>query len=1056
MTGFNISEWALKHVSFVWYLMFATLVGGVISYNSLGRAEDPSFTVLTMVVQTYWPGATEQDTLLQITDRIEKKLQQTPNLDHLRSYTQPGVSTIYVDLKDSTDPKTVPWLWYEVRKKVADIKATLPAGAQGPFFNDEFGDVYGIIYAFTGDGASMRQLQDYVESARLQLSGTADLGKTTAIGEQNQQYYLQFSAAKLAALGINEQDVIESLQQQNAVAPSGVVTTSQESIIVQVSGSFDSVQSFKATNLRVDGKFIRLGDIAEVSLGYVDPPSPLFRFNGKPAVGLGISMADGGNNLIFGDAIDKSMKQITANMPAGIEVSIVSNQPVVVKEAIGGFTSALWEAVFIVLAVSFVSLGMRAGFVVACSIPLVLAGTFIVMGASGISLERISLGALVIALGLLVDDAMITVEMMMSKLEEGEDIHKAATFAYTSTAFPMLTGTLVTVAGFVPIGFAQSSTGQYCFSLFAVIATALPLSWFVAVLYAPLLGVAMLPNRIDKNAEKKPNFFIGLLGRVVPSLAARQQKNAHKAKASGHGGEELGPLMLRFRALLETAMRFRWVTIGLTLATFALSLVGYQFLQRQFFPASDRVELLVNFTLPESASIYRTLEAVKIAEKRIDGDPRVVRSSFYVGEGAVRFYLPLNVLGQNNNAAQGVIVTRSLEDRDTLLADLDAYFAKEMPQVTTRIQTLQLGPPVDWPIEYRVKGPDVQKVRELANAWSGAMSQNPNVVLINYDWIQPQRKVVIDVDQNQARRVGASSKSIATQLNAVLSGTTITQVRDSIYLIDVMVRAINAERVSIDTIRNLQITVPAGTVPLSLIAKVSYSTGQPTIWRRDREPNITVQALTANGLQPATIVTQLMPAMVEFQKSMPAGYSLEIGGTVEKSQTGNASVIKVLPIMIFLILTILMIQLQSVQKMFLVISVAPLGLIGVVAAMLPTGTPMGFVAQLGVIALIGMIIRNSVILVAQIDIHMAEGESRWDAVIDATIHRLRPILLTAAAASLGMVPIASDVFWGPMAYAVIGGLASATLLTLIFLPALYCVWFRVHEDHGRTEPGVRA
>lgn len=1011
MTGFNLSEWALRHRSFVWYLIISLTLAGGMAYMRLGREEDPAFTIKTMVVQANWPGATIEDTMKLVTDPIEKKLEEIPYLDYVKSYTKPGISVVYVNLKDYTPAEAVPDLWYQVRKKIADMKSTLPQGVQGPAFNDEFGDTFGTVFAFTADGFSYRELKDYAETARAELMRVPDVGKIQFVGVQNERIYLDFSTRKLAAMGIDREQVIAELQAQNAVAPAGVVQAGDEKISVRVSGAFTSEDSLRAISLRANDKFYRLADLADIRRGYADPPSPLFRYNGQPAIGMIISMAAGGNVLTFGEGIRERMRQVEANLPVGIGVHLVANQSVVVEESVAGFTKALKEAVVIVLVVSFISLGLRAGLVVATSIPLVLGMTFIGMEFFDITLQRISLGALIIALGLLVDDAMITVEMMITKLEEGFSLDKAATFAYTSTAFPMLTGTLITVAGFIPIGFAQGGAAEYCFTLFAVVAMALLFSWIVAVLFAPLIGVNVLP----------------------------------KTMKSKHGGEP-GRLMRTFRGSLRLAMRARYVVIVATLLLFGLSVFGLRFVQQQFFPASDRPELLVNLTLPQTASIRSTEEVVDRFEKVLAADPDVERWSFYIGQGAVRFYLPLDVQLANDYFAQAVVVTKGYKVREAVRARLEKVLNENFSDLNTRVSPLEMGPPVGWPIQYRVSGPDVGEVRAIAARMADTIGTNPYTLLVNYDWNEPSKVVRVDVDQDKARLLGISSKSLNQALNATVSGAAFTQVRDDIYLIDVVAQATNAERSSIETLRNLQIAIPDGrTVPLGEVATMRYDLEQPVVWRRSRLPTITVQADLVPPLQAATVVQQLAPAVDELRRSLPPGYSIEAGGTVENSAKGMASITAVFPIMVFVMLTILMIQLQSFQKLFLVISVAPLGLIGVVAALLPTGTPLGFVAILGVVALIGMIVRNSVIMIAQIDEHLEAGEHPWDAVINATMHRVRPILLTAAAASLGMIPIAPEVFWGPMAYAIIGGLIVATLLTLLFLPALYVAWFRIRE-----------
>jgi multidrug efflux pump len=1025
MNSFNLSEWAIKHRSFVWFFMLLFVVAGVLSYAELGREEDPSFSIKTMIVQTYWPGATIDDTMLQITDRIEKKLQETPSLYYLKSETKPGVSTIYVNLLDSTPKEAIPDIWYQVRKKVADIKSTLPQGILGPSFNDEFGDVFGIIYAFTADGFSQRELRDYVEKIRTQVLTIKNAAKAQLIGAQDQKFYLEFDTRQLAGLGVSRDQVISSLQEQNAVTPSGVVQTGLQKFSIRVSGAFGSVDDLKHVNFFANGKFFRLADVATIKKGYADPPQPMFRVNGEPAIGLAISMAQGGNNLVFGEAVAHKMAEITAKLPVGIEPHLVADQSVVVEEAVGGFTKALWEAIAIVLGVSFLSLGLRAGVVVACSIPLVLGMVFVYMEATGISLQRISLGALIIALGLLVDDAMITIEMMVSQLELGVDREHSATHAWVTTAFPMLTGTLVTVAGFVPIGFAKSGAGEYCYSLFAVIAVALLASWIVAVLFAPVIGVTILPKIM-------------------------------KSHVGGHA--EPGRFMRLFRAALIFCMRARWLVIAVTVGLFAASLYGYGFIQQQFFPASDRPELIVDLNLPQDASIYATEHQVERFEGLLKDDPNIDHYSFYVGQGAVRFYLPLNVQLANDYFAEAVVVTKGIKEREVVRARLQKALDSQFANLNSRISALELGPPVGWPLQYRVSGATPQGVRDAAFLVAQTIGQNPNTRLINFDWNEPMKSLRIQVDQDRVRQLGVSSKSLAEALNAVTSGMVVSEVRDSIYLTDLMARATAEQRASLQTLKNLQVALDNGkTIPLSQVASIKYGLEQPVIWRRNLLPTVTVQADVVPGIQAKTVNTQLAPAIAEVAQKLPADYTIEAGGTIEESAKGLNSIVAVFPLMIILMLIILMVQLQSFQKMILVISVAPLGLIGVVAALLPTGTPMGFVAILGIIALSGMIIRNSVILIDQIDMDLARGLHPWDAVIDATTNRFRPIVLTAAAASLGMIPIASEVFWGPMAYAIIGGLIIATLLTLLFLPALYVAWFRIKEPtKERTEIPGRA
>lgn len=1008
---FNLSEWALKHQSFVWYLMFVSVLAGIFSYMNLGRAEDPSFAIKTMVIQTRWPGATVDETRLQVTDRIEKKLEELDSLDYVQSYTRPGESTVFVFLKDTTNAKAIPQIWYQVRKKIDDISGDFPQGIQGPGFDDEFGDVYGTIYAFTGDGFTMRQLRDYVEHVRTGVRDVPNRGKVTTIGEQDETFYLNFSTRKLAALGLDQQHVLESLQAQNAVTPAGVIEAGPERMSVRTSGQFQTTEDLEAVNLRVNDRFYRLADVAEITRGYVDPASPMFHYNGKPAIGLAIAMNDGGNIQAFGKQLHQRIDELTAELPVGVDVHMVSDQAQVVEVAVGGFTSALFEAVIIVLGVSFISLGLRAGLVVAISIPLVLALVFVFMEFAGIAMQRVSLGALIIALGLLVDDAMITVEVMITRLEMGESKEEAATFAYHSTAFPMLTGTLVTVAGFVPIGLNNSSAGEYTFTLFAVIAVAMLVSWVVAVLFAPVLGVHILSTKVKPKPEKP------------------------------------GRLAHAFDTGLLWCMRHRWMTIGATVLMFVLSVFGLGLVQNQFFPSSDRPEILVDLNLPQNASIEETLKVTQRFEQTLKGDPDIVRWSSYIGEGAIRFYLPLDQQLQNPFFAQLVIVSTGLENRDALMERLNKRLRDDFVGVGTFVHTLELGPPVGQPLQYRVSGPNIDQVRKQAIDLATVLDANPNVGEINFNWNEPGKVLRIDIAQDKARQYGLSSEDVAHVMNSIVTGAAVSQVKDNIYLINIVGRAVGSERGSPETLLNLQITTPSGTsIPLLAFASVRYELEQPLIWSRDRIPTLTLKASVRGSLQPTDLVADLKPEIEKFAANLPHGYTLQTGGTVEESAKAQGPIARVVPLMLFLMATFLMIQLQSVQKMFLVASVAPLGLIGVVLALVPTGTPMGFVAILGILALVGIIIRNSVILVTQIDQFERDGYDPWHAVVQATEHRRRPILLTAAAASLGMIPIAREVFWGPMAYAMIGGIISATLLTLLFLPALYVAWYKIKES----------
>ena len=834
MKRFNLSEWALKHRSVVAYLMLVIVIAGVQSYLRLGRSEDPDFTVKTMVVQAEWPGATVSDTLEQITDRIESKLQETPNLDYLKSYTTPGRTTIFVNVKDSTPPAQIPDIWYQVRKKVGDIRGTLPQGIVGPAFNDEFGDTYGIVYGFTADGFTHRELRDHVDEIRKQLLQLPDISKIDVLGAQDERVYVEFSTEKLAGLGIDRAALIAALQAQNAVTPAGVVQTADEKILIRVSGAFRSEQDILGVNFVANGRTIRLGDIAQVTRGPADPAQPMFRVNGREGIGLAIAMRKGGDVLALGRNVARAMTEITANSPVGIEPTLIADQPVTVKHAVDDFMEALWEAIAIVLGVSLITLGLRAGAVVALSIPLVLAAVFVGMTLFGIDLQRISLGALIIALGLLVDDAMITVETMVTRLEHGDDKVQAATFAFTSTAFPMLSGTLVTVAGFVPIGFAHSAAGEYTFSIFAVVAIALITSWVVAVLFAPMLGVWIL---------KKPR--------------------------ATHSGEA-GPIMRAFRRFLVLAMRARWITLIVTLALFGLALAGMRLVPQQFFPSSDRPELLIDLQLPENASIYATRDISARLDRLLKDDEDVDHWSTYVGQGAVRFYLPLNVQLPNDFFAQVVIVTKGLQERERVKAKLQQALAADFPNVVGRVYPLELGPPVGWPLQYRVSGPEPDQVRAIAFKVAAEIGSTPGAQNVNYNWMEPARTVRIQVNQDQARQLGLSSQELAQSLNTVVSGVTATQVRSGIYLVDVVVRASADQRMSLATIRTLQVPLPNGrTVPLSQFASIEYGQEYSIVWRRDRRPTVTVQADVMPGTQAATVVQALEPKIAAVNAGLP-------------------------------------------------------------------------------------------------------------------------------------------------------------------------------------------
>ncbi|EGV17763.1 efflux RND transporter permease subunit [Thiocapsa marina] len=1019
MSGFNLSDWAIRNRSVTLFIMLAVLVAGVSSFYKLGRAEDPPFTFRTMVVKAIWPGATLDETIRQVTERLERTLQEVPNLDNLRSFTRAGSTTIFVDLTGSTQGQAVSDAWYQVRKKVGDMRHTLPQGIRGPFFNDEFGDTFGIIYAFTADGFTHRELRDAVEDARSQLLTVPDVSKIDILGAQDEVIYIDFSAERLAGLGFDPSTLIAALRAQNIVSPAGELSTRDESIALRVSGAFANEQDIADVTFAVGERMLRLRDIADVRRGFSDPPQPMFRINGEPAIGLAIAMRDGGDTLALGRNVASAIADIKAELPHGIEPRLVADQPLTVDLAINEFTTSLWQAIGIVLVISFVALGVRAGTVVAIAIPLTLAVVFPMMDMVDIDLQRVSLGALIIALALMVDDAMTSIDAMSRRLAAGDDKASAATYAYKHLAFAMLIGTLVTIAGFVPIGFAQSSAGEYTFSIFAVVGIALLASWFVAMVFAPLLGMVLL-RPPKAGAADKPNWTV-----------------------------------TAYRGLLTLAMRARWVTIALTIAVFVAAILALAQVPRQFFPSSDRPELIVDLRLPQNASIHATERLVDEFEQILREDPELAseieRWSTYIGQGAIRFYLPLDVQLANPFFAQAVIVSNDIEARERLQPRLEELLAEQFPQVVGRVSPLELGPPVGWPVQYRVLGPDPTQLRDIAMDLADLVAASPGTRRVNFDWMEPERELHIRIDQEQARQLGLSSQAVATALNANISGTPITQVRDDIYLVNVVARELGGQRLSVETLRTLPVSLPNGrTIPLSQFATFEYGQDYPLVWRRDRVPTLTVQADVAPGTLPETVVAELEAPIAELNASLPAGYRIELGGAVEESAYSQASVFAVVPIMLLLMLSLLIFQLKSFARLFMVLSLVPLGLIGVVGALLASGKPLGFVAILGILALVGMIAKNAVILIDQIEAERNAGKSVWDAVVEASVSRFRPIMLTALSTILGMIPIAPTVFWGSMAYAIMGGLAVASLLTLVFLPTLYVTWFG--GEAPRAEP----
>jgi multidrug efflux pump len=1016
----NLSEWALTHQQMVAYLMVVLTVAGIISFFNLGRAEDPSFTIKVMVVRTLWPGATAQEVERELTERIEKKLQETPWVDVLRSASKSGESLVFVNLKDYTPKEEVAESWRQVRKKLDDIRSELPTGVQGPFPNDEFGDVQINIFALTGDGYDLAALRRYADRIALELRRIKDVKRVEMIGVQDEKIFIDVSPNRMARLGITPSQIAEALQKQNTINPAGFLETESNRIRMRVSGGYDSVERVRKTELLVNGQHFILGDIAHVSRSFADPSTPQMRFEGQPAVGFGVVMDKGGDVVSLGKNLHDEMQRIEANLPLGVDVHVVANQPEVVQGSIQLFQSSLTEAILIVLAVSFLSLGLRTGMVVALSIPLVLMITFFAMKLFGIDLQRISLGALVIALGLLVDDAIIAVEMMVVKMEQGWDRSKAATFAYSSTAFPMLTGTLITAAAFTPVGFSKSAASEYTISIFQVVTIALVTSWLVAVIFTPFIGYKLLDAK---------------------ALIAKAQKH----------GEDIydTPFYRRFRALVTWCLRNRWKVIFASILIFVLSMVVFgKFVQKQFFPSASRLELLVDVWLPQGASIKATQREVERIEQIINGDPTVQSYSSYVGNGAPRFFLSLDQQLFADNFGQFIIVTKDLKARETLKQKLvERFSSADFAAIRLRVARLENGPPVGYPIQFRVIGDDLTKLRQISSEVATLMRADHSLQDVNFDWNDKIKSVRVEVNQDRARQLGTSSQEIAQALQGWLNGIALTQYREGDQLIDIVWRGgLGKDVRSLDHLPDLDISVAGGRhVPLDQLAKLVPIQEEGIIWRRNRLPNMTVRADMADETQPATASERINAQLNTLRANLPNGFRIEMGGSIEESAKGSVAIAAVMPLMLIGVITLLMFQLQSVSSTIIVLLTAPLGLIGVALALLIFQVPFGFVANLGFIALAGMIMRNSVILVDQIRQDEEAGKPQWEAIIGSTVRRFRPITLTAAAAILAMIPLTRQVFWGPMAVSIMGGLVVATVLTCLFLPALYAAWHRVHE-----------
>jgi multidrug efflux pump len=1034
---FNLSEWALSNRPLVLYLIIVAALAGIFAYGKLGQSEDPPFTFRVMVVKTNWPGATAREVEQQVTDRIERELQLVPNVDWVRSYSKPGESMVFFAFRDSAPPADVPDAFYQVRKKIGDVRSQLPAGVQGPYFNDEFGDTYTNIFALTGDGFGYRELKEFGDKVRAELLRVPGVAKVDFIGAQDEKVFIEISNSKLALLGVEPAQIIATLAQQNVVAAAGVFDTPTDRIYVRPTGAFDSVEAIRDLSIRANDRVFRLGDIAKVARGYVDPPQQKMRWQGREALGLGVTMVKGGDVIELGRALERETERVAGQLPVGVELSEVSSMPQAVQRSINQFLRSLAEAVVIVLAVSLVSLGLRTGLVVAVSIPLVLAITFLCMWLFGIGLHKISLGALILSLGLLVDDAIIAVEMMAVKLEQGFDRFRAASFAYTSTAFPMLTGTLVTVAGFLPIATAKSGTGEYTRSIFEVSAIALIASWGVAVVVIPYLGYRMLPDAAQAaQPSLARRWWARLRGQPAPTAAARLH--------DGHLDVYGTPFYRRLRAVIAWCVGHRVTVLVGTLALFAGSLALFRFVPQQFFPASSRVELLVDLRLPEGSSFAASLAAAKRLEGILAKDPGVETFVTYVGAGSPRFYLPLDQQLQQSNFAQAVLVTRGYAEREEVRERLRTLFDNEFPELRGRISRLENGPPVGFPVQFRVSGENAANVRKIAEQVARVMRADPDASQVQFDWEEPSKVIRVAIDQNKARVLGLSSQDLALFLNNSLSGFSVTYFRERDKQIEVVLRGAADERARMSFLKDLAIPTRGGrAVPITQIADIGYELEDGVIWRRDRLPTITVRADVRGDAQGPDVAARIERDLVVLRTGLPLGYRIEKGGAIEDSQKAQKSIVAGIPLLIVAVLTLLMLQLRSFSRTFMVVLTAPLGLIGVVGALLASGKPFGFVAMLGTIALAGIIMRNSVILVDQIDQDIAAGAARWEAVIGATVRRFRPIVLTAAAAVLALIPLARSDFFGPMAVAMMGGIVIATLLTLVFLPALYATLFRV-------------
>ena len=1026
MKGFNLSRWALEHIPLTRFLIAACMLFGILSYFELGQDEDPPFTFRAMVVRAVWPGATALQMAEQVTDPLERKLQETPYIHTIRSFSKPGETTIILELRESTPPAETAPAWYQVRKKIGDMAATLPQGVIGPFFNDEFGDTYGSIFALSGDGFTYAEMRDYADFVRQQLLRVPLVAKVEQFGVQDEKVYIEFSSKKFAQLGVPFEQIVNQIATQNQVEASGVLVTPSDNLQVRVTGALRNLGQIEELQLRAGGTTFRLGDFASVKRGYQDPPAEKMRFNGKEVIGLGVSMQKGGNIITMGEGLTETMERIRAQLPVGIELERVADQPQAVTASVGEFVKVLIEAVVIVLVVSFLALGLHTkpkwrvdvypGLVVALSIPLVLAITFLFMRMLDISLHKISLGALIIALGLLVDDAIIAVEMMVRKMEEGMSRFEAATFAYTSTAMPMLTGTLITAAGFLPIGLAESAAGEYTFTMFSVNGLALLISWVVAVTFTPYIGFLLL--------------------KVKP----------HAAGEAGHDDVFDSPAYRRFRRLVNRCVEWRKTTIALSLGVFALGVFGFNFIEKQFFPDSSRPELMVELWSPEGTSFAANEAVVKRFEAFLAKQEGIQSVTSYVGTGSPRFYLPLDQIFPQSNVSQLVVLPSDTAARERLRMQIIEVFKNDFPEVRGRVKLLPNGPPVPYPVQFQVLGPDIGVVRGIADQVKEVMAASPNTVGVNDNWNESVKVLRLDLDQDKLRALGVTSQAVRRVVNTTLTGTAIGQFRESNRLIDMVVRQPLDERSTITRLQEALVPTEGGrAVTIGQVARVQFVWEPGVVWREGREWAIMVQSDVVEGIQGPTVTDEVDARLADIRARLPAGYRLTVEGAAADSSEAEASIMANVPLVLFITFTLLMLQLHSFSRSLLVFLTGPLGIAGAAMALLILDRPFGFVANLGVIALFGMIIRNSVILVDQIEQDIAAGSHPWDAIVDSAVRRCRPILLTAAAAALAMIPLSRSTFWGPMAVAIMGGLIVATALTLLFLPALYALWFRVKK-----------